>query len=91
MVHGEDPGEDLTLAQVGSQQPRQVRAPFAIQELESEKLKGPESQQFSFFDFLINRGIFVDFFMYVLYSTLFYLPPLRFHCVGGCWDRTQDS
>jgi hypothetical protein len=20
----------------------------------------------------------------------FHLPPLRFHCVGGCWDRTQD-
>jgi hypothetical protein len=18
-------------------------------------------------------------------------PPLRFHCVGGCWDRTQES
>jgi hypothetical protein len=27
---------------------------------------------------------------YVLYSTLLHLPPLRFHCVGGCWDRTQD-
>jgi hypothetical protein len=22
---------------------------------------------------------------------LLHLPPLRFHCVGGCWDRTQDS
>jgi hypothetical protein len=21
-------------------------------------------------------------------STLFHLPSLRFHCVGGCWDRT---
>ncbi len=32
------------------------------------------------------------FFMYVLYSTLLHLPPLRFRCVfGGCWDRTQDS
>jgi hypothetical protein len=29
--------------------------------------------------------------MYVLYSTLLHLPPLRFHCVGGCWNRTQDS
>jgi hypothetical protein len=19
------------------------------------------------------------------------LPPPKFHCVGGCWDRTQDS
>jgi hypothetical protein len=28
---------------------------------------------------------------YVRYSTLILLPPLRFHCVGGCWDRTQES
>jgi hypothetical protein len=27
---------------------------------------------------------------YVRYSTLLHLPPLRFHCAGGCWDRTQD-
>jgi hypothetical protein len=27
----------------------------------------------------------------LLYSTLLHLPPLRFHCVGGYWDRTQDS
>jgi hypothetical protein len=31
------------------------------------------------------------FFFYVGYSTLPHLPPLRFHCVGGRWDRTQDS
>jgi hypothetical protein len=30
-------------------------------------------------------------FLYVLYSTLFHLPPFRFHYVGGCWDQTQDS
>jgi hypothetical protein len=24
-----------------------------------------------------------------LYSTLLHLPPLRFHCVVGCYDRTQ--
>ncbi len=23
------------------------------------------------------------------YSTLLHLPPLRIHCVEGCWDRTQ--
>ncbi len=34
----------------------------------------------------------VDFSLfYVRYSTLLHLPPLRIHCVGGCWDRTQDS
>jgi hypothetical protein len=38
------------------------------------------------------REIFLDFYiLYVRYSTLLHLPPLRFHCVGGCWDRTQDS
>jgi hypothetical protein len=26
----------------------------------------------------------------VLYSTLLHLPPLKFHLVGGCWDRTQE-
>jgi hypothetical protein len=24
---------------------------------------------------------------FLLYSTLLHLPPLTFHCVGGCWDR----
>ncbi len=34
--------------------------------------------------------IYVSFFpFYVRYSTLLHLPPLRFHCVGGFWDRTQ--
>jgi hypothetical protein len=27
----------------------------------------------------------------VHFSTLLHLPPLRFHCVVGCWDRTQVS
>ncbi len=26
-----------------------------------------------------------------MYDIQHYQPPLRFHCVGGCWDRTQDS
>ncbi len=40
----------------------------------------------------ILRGIFIDFlFFYIRYSTLLHLPPLRFHCVIGSWDRTQDS
>jgi hypothetical protein len=29
---------------------------------------------------------FLFFYFYVRYSTLLHLPPLRFHCVGGCWD-----
>jgi hypothetical protein len=36
----------------------------------------------------ISFGIFS---FYVRYSTLIHLPPLIFHCVGECWDRTQDS
>jgi len=37
------------------------------------------------------REIFGFFpFLYVLYSTLLRLPPLRFHCVGGRWEWTQD-
>jgi hypothetical protein len=39
----------------------------------------------------VKQGDFFDFFMYVHYSTLLHLPPLRFPCDGGCWDRTQDS
>jgi hypothetical protein len=34
---------------------------------------------------LLTKGIFC-FFMYGTYSTLFHLPPRRFHCDGGRWD-----
>ncbi len=34
------------------------------------------------------RTIKGNSFGFFLYSTLLHLPPLRFHCVGGCWDRT---
>jgi hypothetical protein len=37
--------------------------------------------------FLIFGGIF--YFLFVLYSALLHLPPLRFHCADGCWDRTR--
>ncbi len=36
-----------------------------------------------------NINSMIEFFN-VLYSTLLHLPPLKFHCVGGYWDRTQD-
>jgi hypothetical protein len=41
----------------------------------------------------VKSGNFFRFFlifMYVIQHCLLHLPPLRFHCVGGCWDRTQD-
>jgi hypothetical protein len=41
---------------------------------------------FIFSYFLI--AIFLDF--NFCYSKLLHLPPLRFHCVGGCWVRAQD-
>ncbi len=46
-----------------------------------------ESTWKRFHRWLKQRGN--DFF-YVMYSTLLHLPPLRFHCVRGCWDRTPD-
>jgi hypothetical protein len=38
-----------------------------------------------------NRGFFLFFsYLCTLFNTV-YLPPIRFHCVGGRWDRTQAS
>jgi hypothetical protein len=31
------------------------------------------------------------FYFYVRYLKLLHLPTLRFYCVRGFWDRTQDS
>ncbi len=39
--------------------------------------------------YLKKQGDFLIYF-YVLYSTLLHLPPLRFHCVGECWNLIQD-
>jgi hypothetical protein len=44
------------------------------------------SQKFLFF--LFFGGFF--FFLFVQYSALLRLPPLRFHCADGCLDGTQD-
>jgi hypothetical protein len=42
----------------------------------------------SFFIYIF--GGFIFYFFPVLYSALLHLPPLRFHCADGCWDRIQD-
>ncbi len=34
-------------------------------------------------------GFLWIFSFYVRCSTLLHLPPLGFHCVGGCWDRIR--
>ncbi len=39
-----------------------------------------------------NYGeVFWILYINILYSTLLHLPPLRFHCVGGCWDRSSQD
>ncbi len=40
----------------------------------------------------VKNWFFLNFlkFYYFLYSTLLHLAPLRFRCVRGCWDRTQQ-
>jgi hypothetical protein len=40
------------------------------------------------FCFFCFWGIFL--FSFVQYSALLHLPPLKYHCADGCWDRTQD-
>jgi hypothetical protein len=39
-----------------------------------------------------KEGILFFFLLFfnVRYSSLLHLAPLRFHCIRGCWDRTQD-
>jgi hypothetical protein len=41
----------------------------------------------------LNRGIFLKYFLnvYFNHAAPLHLSPLRFLCVGGCLDRTQDS
>jgi hypothetical protein len=37
----------------------------------------------------IHKVDFLGFFK-LIYSTLLHIPPLRFHCGGGCYSRTRD-
>ncbi len=44
----------------------------------------------SVFQFSVpSSAIFACSILCTIFKTA-HLPPLRFHCVGGCWDRTQD-
>ncbi len=43
-----------------------------------------------FFIFFLNIFLGIFYIFFVQYSALLHLPPLRFHCADGCWDRTQD-
>ena len=58
---------------------------------EKEKLKRLKVLYGTFiWNFFLYFGEFFLFFSYILYSALLQLPPLRFRCADGCWDRTQD-
>jgi hypothetical protein len=48
-----------------------------------------EDSAAQFFFSSIFFGGFFDI-LFILNSALLHLPPLRFHCPDGCWDRTQD-
>jgi hypothetical protein len=39
-----------------------------------------------------NKPLLLAYWMFKgeIFGFLLHLPPLRFHCVGGCWERTQD-
>ncbi len=56
------------------------------------ELKSPSRELFEEIFLKYNRVILFWFFFFfnVLYLTLLHLPPLRFHFVGECLDRTQD-
>jgi hypothetical protein len=53
------------------------------------KAKSVQERKWNLF-LLIFKGDFSDFSYCVRYSILLHLLPLRFHCVRGCEDRTQD-
>jgi hypothetical protein len=64
----------------------QNKAGFGADFESVEKVPKKLTRKKVFYNFL---GDFLVFF-FVLYSALLHLPPLRFHCADGCWDRTQD-
>ncbi len=54
---------------------------------EREERHRYSTRQIFIFIFYFLGGFFLFF---LLYSALLHLPPLRFHCADGCWDRTKD-
>jgi hypothetical protein len=68
---------------------REVLMPKCLNGSQMEKMK-KLANIFRFPDIKVFiKGVTLHFF--ILYSALFHLPPLRFHCVRGGWDRTLDS
>ncbi len=63
----------------------------AFSELEESTPTFPPTFKVDSFFLIFFKGNFLGFSFYVRYSALLHLPPLRFLCVGRCWDRTQDS
>jgi hypothetical protein len=65
---------------------RQVQAGRTKRLLQAGQKKGTVSRKT---DFSFKGDFFLNIF-YVLYLSLLHLPPLRFHCAEGCWDRIRD-
>ncbi len=61
---------------------------FLLSAMDSRAFRWFSATPSVFFFFNIFLGDFLFFF--IQYSALLHLPPLRFHCADGCWDRTQD-
>jgi hypothetical protein len=38
----------------------------------------------------IYKGGYIFFYFLSTFFNTLHLPPLGMHCVGGCWDRTQN-
>jgi len=47
----------------------------------------PKCDVAHFYFFIFGGDLFL-FCLFVLYSALLHLPPLKFNCADGCWDRT---
>jgi hypothetical protein len=61
----------------------------------TNKIPKLQRRSYSVYAFSVQCSVIYNIFggdfiliFFVLYSTLLHLPPLKFHCVVGCWDRT---
>ncbi len=82
----------MTLAVKHSNHSARSNQPPSISSILKVECAGFFTSKFSHFETRwseINRGILLDFFI-CTYSTLLHLPPLRFHCVGGCWGSNPE-
>ncbi len=78
----------VTLACVGGRKKRHVILTDPITQ-EEEHVQATSAARWDKTELLLLFIFFGGiFYFFVLYSTLLHLPPLRFRCADGCWDRT---